>query len=326
MGEYFILFLFVLFGVAVFLSEDFVFTLLYLFVGTFIIGRWWSLRALRGISTRRAFTSRAFLGENVPVDLKIKNNSWLPLPWLQIREHLPVGLYSSGPFQQVATLNPKGLFQIKYELDCRKRGYYPIGPLDLYSGDVLGLTALQKRSFQPEYLTVYPKILPLTRVKLPSYAPMGTLRHNQPVFEDPSRVLGKRDYVAGDSLRRVDWKASANIGRLQVKIFEPSIALETVIFLNLNANEYALHWRYDASELAIVIAASLANWVVSVRQSVGLVTNGVDPFLENETPLPIPPRRGRGHLLRLLDVLARVQINETYPFVQLLRQSCNSLP
>ena len=87
-------------------------------------------------------------------------------------------------------------------------------------------------------------------------------------------MRGKRDYVASDSLRRMNWKASASTGRLQIKQFEPSIALQTEIFLNLNASEYVTKHRIDATELAIVVAASLANWAVIQKQAVGLTTNG----------------------------------------------------
>jgi uncharacterized protein (DUF58 family) len=325
MGEYFFLFLTILFVVAVLVGEDFVLTLLYLFLGAYIVGRWWGQRSLRGVTVQRAFTRRAFLGEKIPVQLEVANTSLLPLAWLHVRESLPIELHSAGPFQQVATVGSKGRLHLEYLLECRKRGYYPIGPLDLSSGDVLGVAHTQRISFLPEYLTVYPRIVPLTSVKLPSHAPLGTLRHHQPVFEDPSRVLGKRDYVAGDSLRRIDWKSSATVGRLQVKLFEPSIALETAIFLNLNAFEYDLRSRFYASELAIVVAASLANWVTGARQSVGLVTNGADPLSDNQPPLPIPPRRGRAHLLRILENLARLQVAETFPIVQLLRQHSNNL-
>jgi uncharacterized protein (DUF58 family) len=139
-------------------------------------------------------------------------------------------------------------------------------------------------------------------------------------------VFGKRDYIAGDSLRRVDWKASAVTGRLQVKLFEPSIALETSIFLNLNSKEYDYRTRFASTELGIIVAASLANWVIGKRQAAGLVTNGQDPALRiAETPTggcpqPLPPRRGRGHLIRILEVLARVQAAETCSFVDLLRR------
>ena len=364
MGEFFFLFLFVLFAVAVAVKEDFVFLLLYLFAGAFILGRWWGQRVLQGVQVERIFPERAFLGERVRVDLNIKNTGWLPAPWLQVRESLPVELRTgemSGPaFQHVASLGPYGLLQLAYPLDCRKRGYYALGPLDLYAGDVLGVAQVQHSRQAAQHLTIYPRIISLTHVKLPSQAPLGTLRHTQPVFEDPSRVMGKRDYVAGDSLRRVDWKATATTGRMQIKLFEPSIALETAIFLNLNAAEYDARSRYDVTELEIVVAASLANWVIGARQAAGLYANGVDMAGGAGTsgagtggagtrPAPteggtigtdtrtvqmagaeargagartvaIPPRRGQSHLLRILEALARLQAAETFSFVDLLNR------
>jgi uncharacterized protein (DUF58 family) len=162
---------------------------------------------------------------------------------------------------------------------------------------------------------------------LQSRSPLGTLRHSQPIFEDPSRMFGKRDYQAGDSLRRVDWKASGAAGRLQVKLFEPSIALSVMIVLNLNIDEYTHRAKFDAAELAVLTAASLANWAIGQRQAVGLATNGQIQKLpdgaidSNEDPpvlTVLPPRTRRVHLMRILETLAQVQLGETIPFVSLL--------
>jgi len=325
MGRRFFFFLLVLLAAAIFLVEDFVFVLLYLFLGVYLVGRWWGARSLSGVSARRDFERRAFLGERVQVRLRIENASRLPLAWLQVRESLPVGLGAGGPFQRLAPLGPRGSLELDYTLDCQKRGYYQLGPLALFSGDVLGAAPVQQLSVEPDYLTVFPRIIPLSHVSLPSHSPLGTLRHMQPVFEDPSRARGKREYVTGDSLRRVDWKASAASGRLQVKLFEPSIALQTVLFLDLNARAYSLRGRFDLAELAIVAAASLASWLVSARQAVGLATNGGDPLLENAPPPPLPPRHGRAHLLRLLETLARLQAAETCPLAQLLQEQTSGL-
>jgi uncharacterized protein (DUF58 family) len=218
----------------------------------------------------------------------------------------------SGPesFQRVTSLGPHGEARLEYTLDARKRGYYSVGPIFISTGDILGLGSSIRVEGGSENLTVYPKIVPLTSVSIPSSSPQGTLRHTQPIFEDPTRVMGKRDYVAGDSLRRVDWKSTAATGRMQVKIFEPSIALETVIFLNLRAEDYHYRMRIDSTELAIVIAASISNWVVSKGQSVGLSVNGVDPLMADKLPRFVPPRKGKGHLMRVLETLARVEVSE----------------
>jgi uncharacterized protein (DUF58 family) len=326
MGDTFFFFLILLTALAIFLREDAILMLVYFFVGAYALSRWWSRRALKTVEYSRRFQPRAFLYEKVPVQLEVINRYWLPVPWLQLTETLPLELIVPNTYRSVTTIGPYGRQHFTYTLNADRRGYYPIGPLHLRSGDLIGLNEELDTEGVADQLIVYPKIIPLTKVRLPSHSPIGTLRHTQPIFEDPSRVRGKRDYVAGDSLRRVDWKATAVLGRLQVKQFEPSIALETVIFLNLNADEYEQRTRLDATELAIVIAASLANWIIGQRQSAGLSVNGADPIGTEEKPQRLPPRKGRAHLTRLLDVLARIRSIPTTPFVQLLQREIPHLP
>lgn len=320
MGGNFFLLLILLAFVAIGLHEDFVLMLVYFFVGVYAAGRWWSHRALKAVHFQRTFPRRAFLTEKIPLKIELVNTSWLPVIWAQLNESLPVELIVPNSIQRVVSLGPKSRVQFAFTLNADKRGYYPIGPLHLRSGDMLGLADDAQTEGRADNLIVYPRIVPLAGVPLPSRSPLGTLRHTQPMFEDPSRVRGKRDYVAGDSLRRVDWKATASTGRLQVKQFEPSIALETAIVLNLNADEYDYRTRYDATELAVVVAASVANWIIGQRQSVGLWVNGEDP-LSAQPPAAISPHKGRAHLTRLLDVLARVRSIKTQPLVDQLRQT-----
>lgn len=321
MGGAFIAFLVTVFFIAVITRDSYAFILLYLFAGAFLLGRWWTNRSAASITFQRIFEHHAFPGENITVRLSIKNKSLLPVIWLHAQESLPLEISNIKVLRQVFTLPPHGSDQLDYQLTPHKRGYYPIGPLQLSTGDLLGLVREKIIQGERDYLTVYPKVVPLTKIFLPSHSPLGDLRYEQPIFEDPSRSIGKRDYMPGDSLRRIDWKSTAVVGRLQTKLYEPSIALETVLFLNLNADEYHLKFRYNATELAIVVAASLANWIVGHKQSVGLVVNGMDPLSETGSPQPIPTRKGRPHLMRLLETMARVQGIQTTPLHQVLHQN-----
>ncbi len=313
--------------IAALFRDDFSFTLLYLFAGALAIGTWWSRRSLSAIQFKRQYTKRAFLGEDVRVELTIANSGWLPVPWVRIHEGLPVDLSGPESFQRVTSFGPRESKSFEYKMEARRRGYFSVGPIFFSSSDILGLSSSDlRREGETEHLTVYPKIVPLTNIAFPSQSPMGTLRHHQPIFEDPTRVLGKRDYVAGDSLRRIDWKATAVTGRMQVKLFEPSIALETVIFLNLNAEDYHYRTRIASTELAIIIAASMANWVISKQQTVGLFVNGKDPLGVEERPQFIPARSGRGHLMRILDVLARIHVDNRPYFSESFRNRRAYLP
>ena len=315
-----------LIAAAALVNGGFAFTIIYLFLGIYIISLVWTQQSAKNISCERKFERRAFWGEDILVRLEIRNNGWLPIPWLLVYESLPVELAAGSAIKRVLSLGPHGKTEVVYKLGAYKRGYYPVGPFTTKLGDTLGLADIQELEKQPESITVYPRIFPITNPNLPSRSPLGNLRHHLPIFEDPSRVRGKRDYVASDSLRRVDWKASASTGRLQVKQFEPSIALQTVIFLNMNASEYGIRHRIDATELAIVIAASLANWAVAQKQAVGLTTNGVDGHAEALSVQPLPSRKGRGQLIHILDLLARLQTSDNRRLTDLLSQETPKLP
>ena len=310
----------VLLLIAAFLRGDFALTLIYLVVGGLVAGLWWSKRALAQVGIKRRFNTHAFLGERIKIDLHVQNKGWLPLLWLELRETLPVALVGPNNFQSVIHLGPRADAKFEYSVEARKRGYYPIGPLSISTGDILGLREALQVDAQADHLVVYPKIIPFTSIEIPSYSPQGTLRHSLPLFEDPTQVFGKRGYISGDSLRRIDWKASASTGQLQVKLFEPSIALETCVILNLNSEDYYYRSRVDSTELAIVIAASISNWIVDKRQMVGMAVNGRDPLTMDGRPQPVPARKGKRHLMRLLETLARVEITGNSALIPLIQE------
>lgn len=320
MGGYLLLFLVVFIALAAFFQADFMLVVVYLLGGAAMVNWWWSRRSARNVKVDRDLPERAFFNETIQVCLTARNTSRIPVLWMHIRDNLPSELAVAGQVQEVVSLGTKGARSLVYLLDCRQRGYYPIGPASVTIGDFLGLTSPQILKSKEDHLTVFPKIIPLTRIVVPSHSPLGTLHTNQPLFEDPACVRGKRDYLPGDSQRRIDWKASSVAHRLLVKQFEPSIALESMIFLNLNRQEYQLKDLYRASELAIIAAASIANWVVRARQAVGLASNGIDPLAEDGKPPMIAPGRGRGRLVRILEVLARLRSSETFPFVNLIQR------
>ena len=316
----------ILLVIASLLRGDFALTLIYLVVGAMAAGLWWSRRSIRQVMTHRRFGTHAFLGEKIKIDLHVQNKGWLPLPWLELRETLPVALAGPNTFQSVIHLGPGADARFEYSIEARKRGYYLIGPLSVSTGDILGLSESLVAQTAAEPLIIYPKIVPFTSVDIPSRSPQGTLRHHLPLFEDPTRVFGKRGYHSGDSLRRIDWKSSASTGRLQVKLFEPSIALETFVVLNLDAQDYYYRSRIDSTELAIVIGASIINWIIGRKQLVGMMVNGRDPMRADDRPQTILPQKGKRHLMRLLETLARVETIDNSAFVPLLEQQRYQLP
>src|SRR5215207_6639894 len=114
----------VLLLIAAFMRGDFALTLIYLVVGALAAGVWWSRRALAQVEAKRRFSTHAFLGERINIDLHVQNKGWLPLPWLELRETLPVALVGPNSFRSVIHLGPGADANFEYSVEARKRGYY----------------------------------------------------------------------------------------------------------------------------------------------------------------------------------------------------------
>jgi uncharacterized protein (DUF58 family) len=323
----FVPFLVVLFVIAAILQIDFFFAIVYLFFGIYVLSRIWVARSLRQLQMRRDFVHRAFPGDTIPVKVTVDNPAWIPVPWLEIHESLPVALIAQSDQHEVVSLRARTSRYLKYDLRCRRRGYHRIGPLMLRTGDLLGILPERRTQLPPENLIIYPQIVPLHQLGIPTHAPQPVLKCTTPLFEDPARVMGVRDYHRGDSPRRIHWSASASAGRLLVKQFEPAVSRETLVCLDLDADHYGRRQRYTATELAIVTAASVVNHIVTDEGlPVGLTTRAIDPLTGDEAEFSLLPRSERTHLMDILEILARVEVTSNTSFDDLLRRRSSALP
>ncbi|WP_420643087.1 DUF58 domain-containing protein [Candidatus Leptofilum sp.] len=336
--------------IAFYLRVDFIFYVIYVSVGIYAWGRWLMPRAQKNLKSRRRYDRQAFWGEVVPVIIELTNGGRLPVPWIQLQESVAIQLKHGKPLHQVVSLRRSETAEFEYTIIARRRGYYQLGPLRLTTGDLFGIYPEQVAFLPADHLTIYPRITPLTQLGLPSRLPFGTIASHQRLFEDPARPMGIRDFRSGDTIRQINWKASAHTRNLMVKTFQPAISLETAVLLNLHTPDYTFGNRQDIAEWAIEVAASLAAHLVNQRQSVGLITNGIDPLASQQhgfdeatgrllrpshaeiqanpaafIPAAIPPRNGRPHLIKILERLARIEAEETVPFVDWAGSACSHL-
>jgi uncharacterized protein (DUF58 family) len=136
-----------------------------------------------------------------------------------------------------------------------------------------------------------------------------------------------RDYQKSDPIRRVHWKASARLGRLQTRQFESTTAHRLAIMLNLDTlGEYAEYRGFvrPLLELDIMVAASFAAWATEAHLPIGLYANGYLP--EGLHRVRIPPAVGEAHLTRMLEALAKVFPTPVIPLGDLATLEAHALP
>lgn len=295
---------------------------------------------LAGVEVRRVFTPRrAFYGEQVVLTLEVTNRKPLPLAWLEVTDELPAEVTPQRgrviPSVRQRRQHLVHLFALRWyqrvrrriPLTCTARGYFPLGPLRLRSGDLFGMTSRGLDLPQTDYLLVYPRVVPLAALGLPALHPLGDHEIHRPLLDDPTRTVGVRDYRTADPYRRIHWKATARLGRLQSRQYEATVAHRVVIFLNLDTlGEYAEYRGFvrPLLELNIMIAASVAAWATAAGYPVGLIANGY--LREAVQRVRLVPALGLGHLRAILEALARVLPTPVVPIGDLMYLESGALP
>lgn len=305
----------------------------------FAITRYWRQHALDKVEYRRRWVyRRGFPGETLSVRIEIENKKLMPVSWLRVIDFwpLPVGptdetvlvashmeevgemtsLYSLRWFQRIERL---------YQLTLRRRGVYLVGPIDIDSGDLFGMYEISQRVENQDKLVVFPEMLPVAILQLPTQDPFGDRRAVRRLFEDPSQPMSIRPYHPEDGFRRIHWPATARTGELQVKVFQPVSARVMMICLNVSTQpQYWLGVDMPRLEYLVKVAATLVYQGVQDGYAVGVLSNGC--LAHSDRPFHIPPGRSTEHLALLLTTLAGVTPFTTAPFEMYLAQSMPKVP
>ena len=312
-------------------------TLLVFLTGLLI--RVWSHYALARVSHDHHLSSeRAFFGDIVTVEVSVSNRNMLPLPVVEVGLEAPEELKvlrgsvvpaATNPFRvNLSSFLSMGWYHKvtrRYQIECSKRGYYTFGPSSITVRDPFGFTSQVAESDKTDRLLVYPRILSLKELGLPSTEILGERRIRRQLFEDPLRIVSSRDYVQGDPLNRIHWKATARRGGLQTRVLESTTTPNLVIFLDVNTMETRFQGPVEGPlESAIIVAAAIANHAINARNNVGLYVN--EPYRGTREPIRLAPSRHPDHLQRILVALAHPQGWPLYTIERMLTTEGRNLP
>ncbi|MBD2847754.1 DUF58 domain-containing protein [Paenibacillus sp. IB182496] len=287
----------------------------------------------RRLDYTRSFSEvRCFAGDRIAMVERIANRKLLPLPWLRVESLLHAGLrfehesnldISSGEYMQ----NHKSFFSMMpytqitrtHHVTCTKRGIYTVQGVSLTCGDALGMNRTTRRVALDARLTVYPLPLLPDELALPSQSWQGDLVVQRWIVEDPFMTSGVRAYRPGDSLKSVNWKATARTGGLQVHQHDTTADHRLMIVLNIEDHERMWNVVNDVerAELGISYAAGLAEYAVRHGMEAGFATNA-RASRSAGAGVRVGPSAGDAHLSGLYETMAHLEVQAAEPFADLL--------
>lgn len=208
--------------------------------------------------TRRLSSDSLHSGDTATVNLILENHNSRPVKHLRV--HDEVEAHGRASFE-MASLRRGLPGHASYQVLCKGRGVYKVGPATALIRDPLGLAERPASAPHLDRLVVYPRVDPLAglpgvRGRDPSLADARP-EHSQRGGED---FYTLREYQRGDDLRRVHWPYSAKTDNLMIRQLETPWHARALVLLDVRPTSYD---SVTAFETAVSGAASVVTHLIA---------------------------------------------------------------
>jgi uncharacterized protein (DUF58 family) len=174
----------------------------------------------KGIKASRLLPEKLSNGDDNPIDIKITNLYNYKVDLLLIDE-LPFQ-YQKRDFEIKTNLNPAEQKKITYTLRPLERGEYYFGNLNLYVNSPIGLVTRRFQFAKDAMVPNYPSFLQLRKYMLMAFS-NKLLEYGLKKIRRIGHTMEFeqiKDYVPGDDIRNINWKATAKRNQLMVNQFQ----------------------------------------------------------------------------------------------------------
>jgi uncharacterized protein (DUF58 family) len=262
---------------------------------------WLAVRlTARPAALRRSIPAMPLEGDDVPVRVELELESKLAPAGITLLER-----YERLGARRTELRRDGRHLWARYVLESVPRGRYRIDDAVVVVEDPFGLERREPRLAESASLVVYPKLVELERLfsEAGSHARDG----RRVLLQRPSGfdLHSVRDYVEGDSLRKVHWRSTARRGHLMVKELEDAPRDDVAVVLDA--------WRgcpRGVFDVAVRAAGSILNAYARRSRRAALVLGGAKVEIQRV--------QAEGDWRRALELLAGAEADGTEPPWQLL--------
>lgn len=272
------------------------------------------IRTPRPVSVTRTVEKSQFYEEEISrVRLRVSNPGERSVALVTIEDTVPEELRDKSPPPSFSfALKPKEIRDSFYSIKTDTFGLYSLGPIRVRSEDPSGVSIVSSTVEDSSVIVVLPKMTErLIHFKI-------SPRKTKPwPGEIVARKVGLgidnysiRQYIPGDSFRRINWRASARAANDDLLLNEQTAELGADTIIVVDARPASNLYSPNGESLvknSIRAAISISDKLLRDRNRVGLVTIGMDTNR-------IPPGYGRRQYNRLLLSLIRVRAGGVFSF------------
>ena len=191
-------------------------------------------------------------GELVTLSYRVQNNGIWPLFFISLSLDFEEGLElrESEAWKQEYSIQEKFLTTVRttvrfrlslmprravrgrIRLSAQRRGLYVLGNGALETGDFLGFSGrVRPFSFSRKLVCTAARLQDDPALQAAGGF-LGELSTRRFILEDPSLVLGFRDYTGAEPMKRISWLQTARTGRLTVKNHDFTVDADVAVLVD----------------------------------------------------------------------------------------------
>ncbi len=216
----------------------------------------------KGVDARRILTKKFSNSDNNPIPITVKNNYNFKIE-VKLIDELP-HQFQKRDFENRLFINPYDVWEFEYAVKPVERGEYHFGNLNVYVSTFLRIVSRRYKFQENEMVAVYPSYIQMKKYEFLAMSNRLTEFGLKKI-----RRIGHtlefeqiKNYVAGDDVRTINWKATAKRSQLMVNQFqdEKSQPIYSIIdlgrvmkmpFNELKLLDYAINSTLAFSNIAL---------------------------------------------------------------------------
>ncbi|WP_433273384.1 DUF58 domain-containing protein [Actinosynnema sp. CS-041913] len=167
----------------------------------------------------------------------------------------------------IPLLDPGQRVKVEYPIPTHTRGLLKVGPLTLSRRGLAGLAHARTVVGDVVEVRVVPRVLPVRG--LPGGVKRGHVGADERVERGGTDLVGLREYVPGDDLRRLHWATSARTGTLMIREDADPARPHLAVVLDDHADGYPDPKDFED---AVEVAASLVTVAIAEGHPVRLLS------------------------------------------------------
>ena len=277
--------------------------LLCLLVVLFIVDSMLLFNQKDAIYSQRIFPEKLSNGDENSVKIDIKNNYPFRVD-LKIIDEIPFQ-FQKRDFLIEKTILPQDSSFFEYILIPKERGEYVFGGLNIYAKSPIGLVS-RKFVFQKEAsLPSYPSFVHLRKYELMALQNEFLLGGIKKI-----RKLGHtmefeqiRDYVQGDDIRSINWKATSKANKLMVNQYQDERSQRIYMLIDKGRTMQMPFKGLSLLDYSINAVMALSHIILKKSDRAGMMT------FSQKTENKVQAEQKSGQLKKISEALYNIKTN-----------------